>query len=168
MDLLLQIQVPLIIWARQFVSSYDVEIINLNFLLPSIYTGSNNTAELCALGHAFQWITRLTDSTLMELSTSNDNNTQYELSNCYGIDIFYDSEYAAKSTMGIFNGKKNVELIKYVRKLLQLAENKLSNEMSSRKSKLNFVHVKGHSGNQWNDRADVLANMGSSGKSCYE
>jgi hypothetical protein len=32
--------------------------------------------------------------------------------------------------------------------------------------KITFEHVKGHSGDRWNDRADHLANLGSAGQTC--
>lgn len=66
--------------------------------------------------------------------------------------IRYDSEYAAKSVQGIFNGKKNVELIEKIRVILR----KVKNVVGS----VTFLHVKGHSGHLYNDRADQLANLG--------
>ena len=58
-------------------------------------TGSNNTAELSAIGEALIWCNQF-------LTTSPPP------SNISRIVIRYDSEYAAKSVQGIFNGKKNV------------------------------------------------------------
>lgn len=72
--------------------------------------------------------------------------------------IRYDSEYAAKSVQGIFNGKKNVALIATVREhyagLCRAAE------------EVSFVHVKGHSDSRWNNVADELAGRGAAGKVC--
>lgn len=62
------------------------------------------------------------------------------------VTIRYDSMYAAKSVQGIFNGEKNKILIQNIRKLYEPI-----------KEKVNFEHVKAHSGNKFNDRADKLA-----------
>jgi ribonuclease HI len=61
----------------------------------------------------------------------------------------YDSEYAAKSVMGQFNGSKNKELITNCRNLLKELDCTVS-----------FKHVKGHSGDVYNDMADKLAKDG--------
>jgi len=76
--------------------------------------------------------------------------------------IRYDSEYAAKSVLGIFNGKKNVELITAVRR--QYAELRRIFAVGE----VDFVHVKGHSSARWNDRADELAGFGAAGRVCSE
>lgn len=109
--------------------------------------------------------------------------------------IYYDSEYAAKSTTGEFNGKKNAAMISKVRQLYVSAKEALrclfqgrraggAKDVSSNypsglllpgylecvlaekspaqtpSARLRFQHVKGHSGDVWNDRADRMANLG--------
>lgn len=93
---------------------------------------SNNTAELSAIYHALKWANRA-------WTTSPE------------ITICYDSEYAAKSVIGEFNGEKNKTLITACRNLLKEASNK---------STIKFKHIKAHSGNEYNDMADELAKMG--------
>lgn len=65
--------------------------------------------------------------------------------------IRYDSEYAAKSVLGIFNGKKNVEMIEKIRSIYRQVKSVIN---------VSFLHVKGHSGHIYNDRVDKLANRG--------
>jgi len=109
--------------------------------------GSNNTAELTAIGEALRW--------LRDFGTVD----KFPGKVC----IRYDSEYAAKSIQGIFNGKKNLLLIQQIRKLYadvthqrtKLGENSLM-----------WEHVKGHSNERFNDRADRLATQGSRGDVC--
>ena len=67
--------------------------------------------------------------------------------------ICYDSEYAAKCTEGIYKPKKNLVLV-------QLCQRLYSEECERRGSKVRFIHVKGHSGDRWNDRADELVQWG--------
>lgn len=87
--------------------------------------------------------------------------------------VYTDSEYAFKSIMGIYNGSKNRLIIERIRTmylnlqdslkvsplLLRVPINK--KDQIIRITNLRFQHVKGHSGNRWNDRADYLANIGS-------
>jgi ribonuclease HI len=96
---------------------------------------SNNTGELSAIGHA------------LLLASSPDSPLQS------GADLIlrYDSEYAAKSVQGIFNGAMNAALILRCRELLAAAR---------RGRTVSFEKVKGHSGNAMNDEADRLANLG--------
>lgn len=105
---------------------------------------SNNTAELCAIGEALRWILRSHE--LFDICDE-----------VFDFKICYDSEYAAKSVIGEFNGKKNVRLIHNVRALLRKVRG------ISTKVKVSFEHVKGHSKNTWNDKADALANLGATG-----
>jgi ribonuclease HI len=114
------------------------------------YPGSNNTAELCAIGEALLWCAQYLQSPPSTTAAMSMKR----------VVIRYDSEYAAKSVQGIFNGKKNVELIAQVRKhyasVLRAVE------------EVSFVHVKGHSNARWNDRADELAGQGAAGRVCAE
>ena len=99
--------------------------------------GSNNTAELSAIGEALLWL------------------RDYRQDYVGAVAIRYDSDYAAKSVQGIFNGQKNAELIAYIRGVLR--------EVLNRGGELKWEHVKGHSGDELNDRADHLAGVGSTG-----
>lgn len=79
--------------------------------------------------------------------------------------IMSDSHYAAKSITGEFQGKKNKALIMKIRSHYdQLL--KLGNANGDRKLslQLSIEHVRGHSGNVWNDRADELAGLGAAGR----
>ena len=105
--------------------------------------GSNNTAELSALGECLYWI--------LEYGTLD----RYPGS----LHVLYDSEYAYKSMVGLYNGEKNVSLCQLVRLLYKEASKK-------RPASLFFSHVKGHSGNVGNDMADHLANRGAAGELC--
>lgn len=91
----------------------------------------------------------------------------------------YDSEYAAKSVLGIWNGKKNTELIRTIRayyREVQAMLERSNKEMKETKMldpsstlmpiSLTFEHVKGHSNDRWNDLADELANRGAKGRTC--
>ena len=69
--------------------------------------------------------------------------------------ICYDSEWAAKTTQGIFRArdKSVVECVDWCKGLLA-AENE------RRKGGVCFVHVRGHSDDNGNDRADALVQWG--------
>jgi len=110
---------------------------------------SNNTAELCAIGEALKWVR---DSVL----NNDDDDRGITRVN---VVIRYDSEYAANSVTGIFNGKKNRGLIENVRSILS----DINNSKSGKYVSVSFKHVKGHSNDKWNDMADALANKGSDG-----
>ena len=60
--------------------------------------------------------------------------------------IRYDSKYAAGMARGLWRPKSNKELVQRVRKAVQDAT-----------CTIWWKHVKGHSGDKWNDRADELA-----------
>ena len=108
--------------------------------------GSNNTAELSAIGEALLFIQANSDS--------------YKK---YNIVIKYDSDYAAKSVQRIYNGKKNQELINRIRVIYDAVGTSRKN---AHLPPIEFEFVKGHSHNVGNDRADYLANIGSIGSSC--
>ncbi|HJM17948.1 MAG TPA: RNase H family protein [Candidatus Thalassarchaeaceae archaeon] len=90
--------------------------------------GSNNTAELSAIGHALRWLL------IQGLSGT--------------ITIFGDSKYALNVASGVWNPKANRELANKVRDLWNEA---------SRLVSLSAVHVSAHKGHRWNERADHLA-----------
>ena len=100
--------------------------------------GSNNTGEISAIAAALTWLLRTDDKLTPAV-------------------ICYDSQYAADSVLGVFNGKRNEQLIHHSRSLYS--------RVSLQRS-LTMQHVKGHSSNnQWNDLADTLANRGNMGQS---
>ena len=75
------------------------------------------------------------------------------LINCKAVRIRFDSQYAANMTMGIWKPKKGLN-----EKLIQTAKAELNK--TERGMQVSWKHVKGHSGNKWNDRADELADQG--------
>lgn len=108
--------------------------------------GSNNTGELSAIAESLIWIRQLAfDRTIPTLKRAV---------------ICYDSEYAAKSISGEYNGKKNRELIVHSRRLLDEANRALR---AIGGEGIIFAHVKAHRGHYWNERADSLANDGMRG-----
>ena len=70
--------------------------------------------------------------------------------------IRYDSKYAAMITSSVWRARKHKQLAAVARAEWQRARTAL-------RGKLWLKHVKGHSGQQWNDRADALANAGRNG-----
>ncbi len=70
--------------------------------------------------------------------------------------IRYDSKYAAMITTNVWRARKHKRLAAVAREEWRLARAAL-------KGKLWLKHVKGHSGHQWNDRADELAGLGRGG-----
>jgi ribonuclease H-related protein len=67
------------------------------------------------------------------------------------ITIRYDSKYAAAHARGQCRIKKNVAEVRRLREEVARARKCIS---------LEWLHVKGHSGDKWNDRADELADLG--------
>ena len=114
--------------------------------------GSNNTAELTAIGEALLWCLQYFRNAQNIAAVANQR-----------VVIRYDSEYAANSVQGIFNGKKNTELIGEVRKYYSALQRVT---MSGRALEVEFVYVKGHSSSRWNKQSDKLASIGASGNVC--
>lgn len=77
--------------------------------------------------------------------------------------ILYDSEYAAKSITGEFNGPKNQRLIQKSRSIKHQVETLMKAANGTEDAGVVFVKVKAHNNNYFNDIADRLANMGSAG-----
>ena len=90
--------------------------------------GSNNTAELSAIGHAMRWLLAEGDSRAVVLRG--------------------DSEYALNIASGQWRAKANKELAQSVRALWSEVESL---------SSLTPEHVRAHRGHRWNERADHLA-----------
>eukprot|EP00927_Polykrikos_kofoidii_P005276 TRINITY_DN12099_c0_g1_i1.p1 TRINITY_DN12099_c0_g1~~TRINITY_DN12099_c0_g1_i1.p1 ORF type:complete len:297 (-),score=38.18 TRINITY_DN12099_c0_g1_i1:123-1013(-) len=103
--------------------------------------GTNNTGELSAVGMALRW--------LVECDLSSMPCT-----------IFYDSKYAANIAQAVWKAEKNEDLARTVQGFLRVAK-------AARR--IVFKHVKGHSGNVWNERADKNAERGAAGElKCWE
>ena len=97
--------------------------------------GSNNTGELCAICEALTWL-------------------RWRAPSGAAAAIHYDSEYAANMTTGKWGNPptKNAALVYRARELLAAAR--------AAGHAVRFVHVKGHAGHKWNERADALATEG--------
>lgn len=102
--------------------------------------GSNNTGELTAICEALLWLRDCDRSTRSAA-------------------IVYDSIYAAKITTGEFRAQKNQRLAAEARGLLREVQ---------AKRRVRLLHVKGHSGQRWNEVADALANRGAAGQRCTQ
>lgn len=113
---------------------------------------SNNTGELSAMAEAFLWIT-----TFVKEAPPTPSTPRLFV-------IAYDSEYAAKSITGEFNGAKNKSLILTARRLRQEAIRAIRAAVpDSGEDPIRFVHVQAHSEVFWNERADRLALAGAQG-----
>jgi ribonuclease HI len=97
--------------------------------------GSNNTGELSAICEALRWL-------------------QEERQSPVAATIRYDSTYAANIASGAYKASKN--------KLLAAEAQRLYREVSGVHA-LALEHIRGHTGERWNERADQLANLGSAG-----
>jgi ribonuclease HI len=92
--------------------------------------GTNNTAEITAVIRALAWARE-----------------QREKEVC----IRYDSEYAASMTQGKWRPRQNKALVARAKEALRATEKSVT---------VYWSHIKGHSGDKWNDRADALADEG--------
>eukprot|EP00969_Alexandrium_andersonii_P087328 3852475-Alexandrium_andersonii.AAC.1 len=99
---------------------------------------SNNTGELSGICEALLWL------------------RDWEHAGRPAV-ICYDSVYAAKRTSGEINARENLGLVHCAKTLLR--EGKA-------KRKATMKHVKGHSGEQWNEAVDRLAKRGAGGERC--
>ena len=125
--------------------------------------GSNNTAELTAIGEALKWVRDNSENAICACGRKTCVCRQPTIS------IRYDSEYAAKSVTGTFNGEKNKQLYTNIREIYKSVQSggvcSDGRYEGQRRKPVNikFEKVKGHSGDIWNDKADNLANRGASG-----
>ena len=99
---------------------------------------SNNTGELSGVAEALLWL-------------RDEEGSDGPAALCY------DSTYAANITSGAFRAHKNVDLAKTCRDLY-------CSEGTRRKRKLALEHVRGHSGDALNERADALVQRGVAGE----
>jgi ribonuclease HI len=99
--------------------------------------GSNNTGELSAICEALRWL--------------RDERRHGPV----GAAIRYDSTYAANIASGLFKAHKNKRLAAEAQRLFR--------EVSALHT-VALEHVRGHTGERWNERADQLANLGAAGR----
>ena len=123
----------------------------------SYYLGSdvatNNTGELSAIGEFLLYLRDEADDATLSKN----------------IIIRYDSEYAAKTILGMWKPVKNTALIATIKTILrEVMQRRRTLLCAGHKTKsrtlFQFVHVKGHSHDIWNDLADKLAKKGANGE----
>ena len=93
---------------------------------------TNNTGELIGIGQALIWLRDLDETDRPAI-------------------MLYDSGYAANMVAGRWQPNTNVNVVQWARGLLAQVE---------QKRKVHWVHVRGHSGDGGNDRADELVQWG--------
>ena len=101
---------------------------------------SNNTGELSGIAEALLWVE--------ERGGDED------------VCVVYDSEYAANICQGKWKAHKNVNLARECKTIHGRVK-------QQRRGRISFLHVKGHSGDKWNDRADSLVQRGKTGSRCF-
>ena len=100
--------------------------------------GTNNTGELCAMANALLWLLHISPQDLHGSPVC----------------IVYDSGYAAGATQRTAPMRSNVEAVALNRRLLAEVQR------GRRHGSVTFVHVKGHSDDPGNERADELVQWG--------
>ena len=98
---------------------------------------SNNVGELCAVFKALQYI-------LDCVPVGSD------------VHLVYDSKYAANCAQRLWRAQSNLRLITSCADMVDRVDTLYA---------LSWSWVRGHSRNQWNERADANAKLGSSGAS---
>ena len=127
---------------------------------------SNNTAELSAIGEALMYARDMAADMICPACAKSCTCARVTI--C----IRYDSEYAAKTVMGEYNGEKNKPLYENIREVYREVIRGGPYTVGAykghvrRRADIVFEKVKGHSGDIYNDRADALANKGASGLTC--
>jgi len=104
--------------------------------------GTNNTGELIGIGQALMWLRDV--AAKAELSAPSIVETAAVM--------LYDSAYAANMATGRWKASSNVALVAWVRKLLA--------EVEESGRTVHWVHVKGHSADGGNDKADERVQWG--------
>ena len=107
---------------------------------PHVLTTTSNLAELVAFTRAVDW--------------AHANRLAFGKPVC----IRYDSMYAAHIATGIWKAKKHKPMARAARQAWARLKR-------SKEGRAWMKHVRGHTGNQWNERADRLADQGRGGKS---
>ena len=95
--------------------------------------GTNNTGELIGIGQGLMWLRDMASNTKGDAV------------------MLYDSGYAANLTTGRWKPNANHALVEWTRKLLAEVEAVRT---------VHWVHVKGHSADGGNERADALVQWG--------
>ena len=95
---------------------------------------SNNTGELTALLEGLLYVERMAKWTN------------------WTIGIFYDSEYAIRTVLGIYKANKNRILISKIQAVLRV--------LLGKQHRIFFEHIKSHEGHEGNEKADQLATLG--------
>eukprot|EP01050_Picozoa_sp_SAG11_P006942 SAG11_NODE_562_length_8523_cov_38.875356_1_plen_262_part_00 len=104
--------------------------------------GTNNTGELIGIGQGLMW---LRDVAARAESWAPSIVTVPAV-------MLYDSAYAANTTTGRWKAKKNLALVEWVKRLLA--------EVEASGREVHWVHVKGHSADGGNDKADERVQWG--------
>jgi ribonuclease HI len=108
-----------------------------------VTTGTNNTAELTALGEALLWL------------------RDFALPNTDKVTITYDSEYAKNAVDGTNKVHANKALVYRIQEVYR-------HLTGTRRVRILWNWVKGHASNAGNIEADALANRGATGATCTE
>ena len=104
--------------------------------------GTHNTSELIGIGQALMWLRDVTAKA--ELSAPSIVETKAVM--------LYDSAYAANMATCMWKAASNMALVAWVRKLLA--------EVEETGRTVHWVHVKGHSADGGNDKADERVQWG--------
>ena len=99
--------------------------------------GTNNTGEIIGIGQALMWLRDVDEATGIPAI------------------MLFDSCYAANMVTGRWQPNANIALVEWARKLLA--------DVEATGRTVHWVHVKGHSADGGNDRADELVQWGKTG-----
>jgi ribonuclease HI len=99
--------------------------------------GTNNTGEIIGIGQALMWLRDVDEATDIPAI------------------MLFDSCYAANMVTGRWQPNANIALVEWARKLLA--------DVEATGRTVHWVHVKGHSADGGNDRADELVQWGKTG-----
>ena len=97
--------------------------------------GTNNTGEITGIGQALMWLRDIDKSSTPAV-------------------MLFDSCYAANMVTGRWQPNANIALVEWARNLLK--------DVEATGRPVHWVHIKGHSSDGGNDRADELVQWGKS------